>query len=357
MINKIGQALALHIVLATLCLEVQCIEPNKNNKNLCIVYQGGDNCIYTGYALNDGSWVGNIQGVAGWRSENGITLTTFKDKIYMAFQGTDKKMYTAYSKDNTNWQGLNQVEYWQAQNSIGLTTYNNKLYIGYQGSDNHIYVGYSEDGIKWHKGNEKIYGWKSQNGVSLTTFKNRIYMAFQGTEGKMHTAYFDGNGWHGPYEVSYYQAKNGIGLTEFNGKLYLGYQGSDGGIYVGHSSDGCSNWEYGNVSISTSQPWKTQNGVALTTFNNHLYVAFQGTGGNMHTGFSSDGIHWNGAQNVSYWQAKNIIGLTAAKINNHADWMQDNLKQLGKLKIKNLCMVATHVLECVNSKIHPFLKQ
>jgi hypothetical protein len=354
-----------------------------------------------------------------WDAYAGIGLTVFQDQLYLAYSGTGSGgIFVAASADGKNWNQVAEKSDWNAYAGLGLTVFQDQLYLAYSGTGSGgIFVAASADGKNWNQ-LTNISNWNASVGIGLTVFQDEVYMAYEGTgSGGLYVAYSplrDSINWmsgiaddknisdinlpgthdsaainpsittvyscqtlpitqqlesgvrvldvrikikgtydnlsfvtcHGSFGGRinmneyqslpslldecksflqshntetilmsvkiddwnlYWNAAEAIGLTVFQDHLYLAYEGTgSGGIYVAASSDG-SHWH----TVANKSDWSVDAGIGLAVFQNQLYMAYSGTGsGGIFVAASADGETWNTVANKSDWNASVGIGLT-----------------------------------------------
>ncbi len=207
-----------------------------------------DNQIWL-FSSNDGeNWQNAKEISSTWRARDGVSLASFKGRLYLAHIGRDGRVYLSCSENGEEWgEAYKPKNKWLAYDGISLAHFGKQLYLAHRGYwDRGIWLSSSEDGKNWGEATSIIKDFKNANtvntAISLTAFKNKLYLGYSG--GGKHsdnsiwlTSLEPGKSWSTPIKIMEPTTAREIHLSSFKDQLYFAYQDKER-IYFSTSTDG-----------------------------------------------------------------------------------------------------------------------
>jgi len=223
-------------------------------------------------------------------SESGPALTTFNDRLYIAWAGTDGRLNVMSSSDGVNFSGKVTLSEFSFV-APALTLFQGRLTIAWTGTDGRLNIMSSSDGINF--GDKVTLEETSNAAPALVTaalvdlpLPGRLYLGWTGTDGRLNVmSSLDGVNFES--KVTLEDTSNVAPvLKDFTGRLYIAWTGTDGRLNVMSSSDGVNFG--GKVTLgetSFAAP-------ALEVFSSRFNIAWTGTDGRLNIMSSLDGVNF-----------------------------------------------------------------
>lgn len=283
---------------------------NNTTRKVCTSFRDGENWRYR--AISD-NWQAREQ--SGY-SAHTISAVNFKGRSYVATLGRsnasssdNNKILLASYADNQQLEDPSEIDLPRqaALGGVSLSSFKGKLYLSYIGTDYKVWLCSSSDGRQWEEARTPNENWRSSYQTSsLTNFKGQLYLVHQGEyhdRGIWLSSSKDGINWEAATNIiknlEANISKTALCLTSFKDKLYLGYLG--GAYYWGNcahtpqkmwltsSKDLGRTWKEPIIIM----PQKETNRISLTSFKDKLYFAYRDTGnGKIWLTSSEDGETW-----------------------------------------------------------------
>lgn len=189
-------------------------------KKLFLAHIGKDNGVYLANSENGKKWGECIKiNRSDVRAYDTINLTSFKEKLYLAHISQGGQIWLVSSEDGLKWGGdKNILASWKLNTHtnvahtavISLTSFKNKLYLGFIGGEHDPWWGApkdmwltsSSDGETWDKP-IRIMDKRTAAGINLTAFKGKLYFACRSDKRIWLTSSEDGQAWGEPKDSNW----------------------------------------------------------------------------------------------------------------------------------------------------------
>ncbi|HEX4334863.1 MAG TPA: hypothetical protein VH062_03055 [Polyangiaceae bacterium] len=174
-------------------------------------------------------------------SDGAVSITTFKGKLYYAFDGTDRKINIESSSDGVNW-SKETVNNATSPYAPALVAYKDRLVVSYTGEgDGNLNIFSSLDGTFQGDANNSlnqkvVLDAISKHAPAVASFNGKLYIAWTGFPGgflglgtnpALNVGVIDGFGGNGILgQVTTEASDDGPGLIGFGDKLLLSWVGS-----------------------------------------------------------------------------------------------------------------------------------
>ncbi|MEM8993667.1 MAG: hypothetical protein AAGF23_02620 [Acidobacteriota bacterium] len=202
----------------------------------------------------------------------------FAEPFLAVYRGeSNPGLRSAAAFDGTDWTGDTFLGNGAASSrSPALVKFNNRVFAFYRGfSNDEIYVSWTDDGVIWSGNRVLGNGAQTKEGVAATVFNNRIYVFNKGKSSKAiwMSSSSDGFNWSAGGHRKIVSDGNGTAgppaAAAFDGRLEVHYHHDDDDIVKHVTSPDGITWTSGTTRQNTPDE-----GVALTVFNNRLYLAY-----------------------------------------------------------------------------------
>ncbi|MEE6136089.1 S8 family serine peptidase [Mycobacterium sp. 050128] len=236
----------------------------------------------------------------------------FGDNLYVAFQAADgtNNLVVAYTTDGKSYVQPLAIPTAKLGNCVAMASFNEKLYLATPSivaSENRSLVVFTSSDGEQYQGIVRP-NFNLGNCAAMATLNNTLYLVYQANDSskKMYlTSSSDGNTWQPARSSGNIQLGSCVAITGFNQKLYVAAQDSSGHLAILSSSD-----------FSTFQPVTggpssipMGNTVAAAVFNHNLYVAYKNLNGDLLVVYSPNGDNWSPVMEFSSIQLGNSAAM------------------------------------------------
>ena len=249
---------------------------------------------------NLGSWE-LVTSSAPWGNRSEHSVVAYNNKLWLmgGYLSSTRKNDVWYSTDGTNWTETTSSADWSARNDAASLVFDNKIWIfgGRDSSGLKNDVWYSTDGSSWTQATSSA-GWSSRNAHRAVVFNNKMWViaggrsASNGDTGYKDVWYStDGANWTRATNSMFDKGRGGIALTTFDNKMWVigGWAGGCGYSScsdVWYSTDG-SSWTQ-----STSNLGASSYGHSAASTSSKIWIFGGNYAGSNLSWYSSDGITW-----------------------------------------------------------------
>ena len=163
-------------------------------------------------------------------SQLGPALTYHDGKLFMAWAGRDfkkdgkmgGKLNVMRSSEGIDWRAKITLDE-KSEHPPSLTSFNDKLYMAWTGRDSKLNIMRSEDGIDWRA--KIILDDKSELEPAIIALDDNIYLLWRGRDDKINILRSDdGIDWRAKVTMSE-KTKDRPTMTSYDGRLYIAWTG------------------------------------------------------------------------------------------------------------------------------------
>jgi hypothetical protein len=225
------------------------------------------------------------QAINGVGSSVGPSMATFKSRLFAAWKGIDGDQDIYWSSFGPGgWAAQQTIVGIGSSHGPSLAVFQNQLFAAWKGRNSNQNIYWSSfDGSNWAP-QQRIANVGSSIGPSLAMFGNRLFAAWKGVDDDqgIYWSSFDGSDWAPQQKIANVGSSHGPSLAAFENGLIAVWKGigSDQDIYWSIFSSGTWTPQRKIAGVGSSV------GPSLAVFANRLFASWKGIGGH-------DGIYWS----------------------------------------------------------------